>query len=602
MSGLLQKAQDAVSKASDAVSGMLHSATNAGSAATTSSTSQPSAHSSIGGLINTSTAWTKLSEHARTEVPSLHLRELLQDQARYAQCTAEYDGIFYDFSRQKVTPQTLSLLFELAEQAQLPSKIAQLKAGQHVNVSEDRAAMHLALRAAPSDHYMVDGRNVVPDVRAVIDKITQFANRVRSGDWKGSTGQPITAVVAIGIGGSYLGANFVYEALRTDKTAAAEAKGRELRFLANVDPVGVTRALEGLKPESTLAIVISKTFTTRETMLNARTVRRWFVSALGEASIAQHMVACSTNIKDVTAFGIDPNNAFEFWDWVGGRYSVTSAVGLLPLTLQFGPAVVDRFLQGCRSLDQHFLTAPLRVNLPVLMGLLGVWNNNFLGYRSRALACYSEAMLKLAPHIQQVDMESNGKRVTVEGHAVPYATGEVNFGEPGTNSQHSFFQLFHQGQVVPVDFVGFLHSQQPIDEQSEEVANHDELMANFFAQPDALATGKTEAELKAEGVDAAVIPHRVMPGNRPSNVLLLPQLSAYEVGQLLALYEHRTVVEGFVWGINSFDQFGVELGKKLADKVRKQMVSSRKNGEQVQGFNPSTQQLLGRFLNQQAKL
>ena len=555
-----------------------------------------------GGLINTSTAWQKLSEHARADVPSLHLRELLEDRARYAQCTAEFDGIFYDFSRQKVTTQTLGLLFELAEQAQLSSKIAALKSGQHVNTSEDRAAMHIALRASASDHYTVDGRNVVPDVRGVIDKISHFANRVRSGEWKGATGQPITAVVAIGIGGSYLGANFVYEALRTDKTAAKEAAGRELRFLANVDPVGVTRALEGLKPESTLAIVISKTFTTRETMLNARTIRRWFTSALGESSIASHMVACSTNVKDVKAFGIDPNNAFEFWDWVGGRYSVTSAVGLVPLTLQFGPAVVDRFLQGCRSIDQHFLTAPPQKNLPVLMGLFGVWNNNFLGYRSRALACYSEAMLKLAPHIQQVDMESNGKRVTVQGHVVDFATGEVNFGEPGTNSQHSFFQLFHQGQVVPVDFVGFLQSQQPIDDESEEVANHDELMANFFAQPDALATGKTEAELKAEGVDAAVIPHRVMPGNRPSNVLLLPTLGAYEVGQLLALYEHRTVVEGFVWGINSFDQFGVELGKKLADKVRKQMVGSRKKGEEVKGFNPSTQVLLGKFLGKSSKL
>ena len=553
-------------------------------------------------LISSSPAWHALQQHAQQEVSQLHLRELLEDRERCLECTAEHDGIFLDFSRQRVTAQTLKLLLELAETADVAGKIQRLKDGQHLNVSEDRAAMHIALRASPQDRYLVDGEDVVPAVRAVVDKISAFAARVRSGEWKGATGKPITAVVAIGIGGSYLGANFVYEALRTDKTAAAEAQGRELRFLANVDPVGVARAVEGLHPETTLGIVISKTFTTRETMLNARTLRRWFVSALGEQAVGRHMVACSTNLKDVKAFGIDPELAFEFWDWVGGRYSVTSAVGLLPLTLHYGPAVVARFLAGCRSLDQHFVSAPLQRNLPALMGLLGVWNNNFLGFRSRALACYSEAMLKLAPHIQQVDMESNGKRVTTEGRAVDFGTGEVNFGEPGTNSQHSFFQLFHQGQVVPVDFIGFQRSQQPLDAPDEDVPNHDELMANFFAQPDALATGKTERELQAEGVSAAVIPHRVMPGNRPSNVLLLPQLSAYEVGQLLALYEHRTVVEGFVWGINSFDQFGVELGKKLADKVRKQLQASRKKGDEVKGFNPSTSALITRFVGKQSNL
>ena len=553
-------------------------------------------------LISSTPAWQALEQHAKNDIPSLHLRQLLQDQSRYSHCTAEYDNIFFDFSRQKITPHTLQLLFDLAKTANVQGKLAALKAGKHVNASEDRAVMHIALRASKSESYTVDGEDVVPAVHKVIDKINAFAEKVRSGQWKGATGQPITAVVAIGIGGSYLGANFVYEAMRTDKSAAKEAEGRELRFLANVDPVGVTRALEGLKPETTLAIVISKTFTTRETMLNARTVRRWFVSSLGEQSIAQHMVACSTNLKDVKAFGINPDNAFEFWDWVGGRYSVTSAVGLVPLTLHFGSAQVGKFLAGCRSLDQHFLSAPVEKNLPMLLGLLGVWNNNFLGYHSRALACYSEAMLKLAPHIQQVDMESNGKHVTLDGQVVNFATGEVNFGEPGTNSQHSFFQLFHQGQVVPVDFVGFMASQQPMDAQDEEVANHDELMANFFAQPDALATGKTEEELKSEGVAANIIPHRIMPGNRPSNVLLLPQLTAYEIGQLLALYEHRTVVEGAVWNIDSFDQWGVELGKKLADKVRKQLVASRKKGEDVQGFNPSTQHLLSRYVGKQSKL
>ena len=419
--------------------------------------------------------------------------------------------------------------------------------------------MHIALRSSPDEVYNVDGENVVPHVHKVLNQIRDFSLAVRSGTWKGATGKPLTSVVAIGIGGSYLGANFVYESLHTDAESATAAKGRQLRFLANVDPVGAARALEGLDPETTLAIVISKTFTTRETLLNARTVRSWFNAhpklAGKKDTVSKHMVAVSTNLKDVAAFGIDAEKGtFAFWDWVGGRYSVTSAVGLLPLALHYSYAIVDKFLAGCRSIDHHFLTAPPRSNLPYLLGLLGVWNNNFLGFKSRALACYSEAMCKLAPHIQQVDMESNGKRVSLDGKPVEFSTGEVNFGEPGTNSQHSFFQLFHQGQTVPVDFIGFIQSQTPMKLAEYEVSNHDELMANFFAQPDALAQGKSAEELHAEGMAASLIPHRVMPGNRPSNVLLLNKLTAYEVGQLLALYEHRTVVQGFVWGINSFDQ------------------------------------------------
>lgn len=326
---------------------------------------------------------------------------------------------------------------DLAEAANVRGKVASLRAGANVNVTENRAAMHIALRAAADEVYNVDGKNVVPDVHAVLTQMKEFSQSVRSGHWKGATGKAITSIVAIGIGGSYLGANFVYEALHTDKESAAYAKGRELRFLANVDPVGSARALEGLNPETTLAIVISKTFTTRETLLNARTVRSWLTKALGTSAdvVSKHMVAVSTNLKDVAAFGIDAQKGtFAFWDWVGGRYSVTSAVGLLPLALHYSFATVEKFLAGCRSVDHHFLTSAPRTNLPYILGLLGVWNNNFLGYKSRALAAYSEAMLKLAPHIQQVDMESNGKRVALDGTPVDFSTGEVNFGEPGTNS------------------------------------------------------------------------------------------------------------------------------------------------------------------------
>jgi len=559
---------------------------------------------SLPSLVSASPAWRALEQHAATLLSSgetTSLRSLLADPDRAKQCQAEHDGILMDFARQRVNKQTMNMLFDLAESSNVRGKVSDLRSGKSVNSTEGRSVMHIALRASQDEEYVVNGENVVPHVHQVLRQIRDFSHAVRSGAWKGATGKQLTNVVAIGIGGSYLGANFVYEALHTDPEAAGQALGRNLRFLANVDPVAVSRALEGLDPATTLAIVISKTFTTRETLLNARTVRKWLTKALGDKPevVRKHMVAVSTNLKDVAAFGIDAEKGtFAFWDWVGGRYSVTSAVGLLPLALHYSYATVDKFLAGCRSVDHHFLTAPPRENLPFLLGLLGIWNTNFLGYHSRALICYSEAMCKLAPHIQQVDMESNGKRVTTDGQPVNFATGEVNFGEPGTNAQHSFFQLLHQGQAVPVDFIGFLTSQNPVNLPEYEVSSHDELMANFFAQPDALACGKTAAELAAEGVPPALIPHRVMPGDRPSTVILLPKLGAYEVGQILALYEHRTVVQGFVWGINSFDQFGVELGKKLADKVRSQMVASRKNeAAGIHNFNPSTTNLLNRYFS-----
>jgi glucose-6-phosphate isomerase len=545
--------------------------------------------------ITQSESWRRLAGHVGA-IEGTHLRELMKDGKRCGALTAEHDGVFLDYSRQRVTAETMELLFALAREARLQEKVAAMFAGEHLNTTEDRAVMHVALRARRDETLTVDGRNVVPDVHAVLDRVRAFSDRVRSAKWKGASGEPLTDVVAIGIGGSYLGPEFVSEALRTDPACVRAAEGRRLRFLANVDPVDVARATEGLRPESTLVVVISKTFTTAETMLNARTLRAWIARKLGESAVAKHVIAVSTNLEEVARFGIDPENAFGFWDWVGGRYSVSSAVGVVPLALQYGFEPVERFLAGARSFDRHFLEADPRQNLPVILGLLGVWNSSFLRYGSRALLPYAQALLKLAPHIQQVDMESNGKRVTHEGEPLDFDAGEVDFGEPGTNGQHSFYQLIHQGRVVPCDFVGFAESQQPIALEGEPVSNHDELMANFFAQPDALAFGKTSDELRGEGVAEHLIAHRTFPGNRPSSSLLLPRLDAYTTGQLLSLYEHRTAVQGFVWGVNSFDQWGVELGKVLAKRVRHQLSTSRSTGAAPSGFNASTDALLRRYL------
>eukprot|EP00753_Platysulcus_tardus_P004987 PLAT12812.1.p1 GENE.PLAT12812.1~~PLAT12812.1.p1 ORF type:complete len:582 (+),score=301.19 PLAT12812.1:252-1748(+) len=479
-----------------------------------------------------------------------------------------------------------------------------MKAGEHLNLTEDRAVMHVALRAPKGKVLKVDGEDVVPAVHAVLDRVDTFSTAIRAGELTGVTGKPLTAVVSIGIGGSYLGPEFVYEALRSDPEGSAAAEGRKLRFLANVDPIDVTRALDGLDWETTLVCVVSKTFTTAETMLNARTLRKWLLDGaaaheddIAEADVtSRHIIAVSANVAGAEAFGINPDNVFGFWDWVGGRYSVSSAVGVVPLALQYGFPIVQSFLAGAHAVDEHFFSAPLRENLPVLLGLLGVWNSSFLKYPARALLPYCQALLKFAPHIQQVDMESNGKRVARDGSVLPFKAGEINFGEPGTNGQHSFYQLIHQGRVIPCDFIGFCRSQRPIEMDGEVVTNHDELMSNFFAQPDALARGKTLADLEAEGVAAELRPHKVFDGNRPSSSLLLPVLNAYTTGQLLALYEHRTAVQGFIWGINSFDQWGVELGKVLAKQVRKQLSAARKEGAAIAGFNPSTSALLARFL------
>ncbi|CAI8594383.1 unnamed protein product [Vicia faba] len=546
-------------------------------------------------LISDTQAWKELTDHAE-DIKKSHLRDLLSNEERSQSLAVEFDGILLDYSRQQATLETREKLFKLAEVASLKQKINQMYNGEHINSTENRAVLHVALRASRDAVIQSEGKNVVPDVWNVLDKIKEFSERVRSGSWVGATGKELKDVVAVGIGGSFLGPLFVHTALQTDPEAVASARGRQLRFLANVDPIDVAKTITGLNPETTLVVVVSKTFTTAETMLNARTLREWIIAALGPSAVAKHMVAVSTNLTLVEKFGIDPNNAFAFWDWVGGRYSVCSAVGVFPLSLQYGFSVVEKFLKGASSIDQHMFSEPFERNIPVLLGLLSVWNVSFLGYPARAILPYTQALEKFAPHIQQVSMESNGKGVSIDGTPLPFEAGEIDFGEPGTNGQHSFYQLIHQGRVIPCDFIGVVKSQQPVYLKGEVVSNHDELMSNFFAQPDALAYGKTPEQLQKENVPPHLVSHKTFSGNRPSVSLLLPSLTAYNVGQLLAIYEHRIAVEGFIWGINSFDQWGVELGKSLATQVRKQLNASRTKGEPIQGFNFSTTAMITRYL------
>ncbi|EMS52088.1 Glucose-6-phosphate isomerase, cytosolic [Triticum urartu] len=546
-------------------------------------------------LISDTDQWKALQAHVGA-IHKTHLRDLMTDADRCKAMTAEFEGVFLDYSRQQATTETVDKLFKLAETAKLKEKIDKMFKGEKINTTENRSVLHVALRAPRDAVINSDGVNVVPEVWAVKDKIKQFSETFRSGSWVGATGKPLTNVVSVGIGGSFLGPLFVHTALQTDPEAAECAKGRQLRFLANVDPVDVARSIKDLDPATTLVVVVSKTFTTAETMLNARTIKEWIVSALGPQAVSKHMIAVSTNLKLVKEFGIDPNNAFAFWDWVGGRYSVCSAVGVLPLSLQYGFPIVQKFLEGASSIDNHFHTSSFEKNIPVLLGLLSVWNVSFLGYPARAILPYSQALEKLAPHIQQLSMESNGKGVSIDGVRLPYEAGEIDFGEPGTNGQHSFYQLIHQGRVIPCDFIGVIKSQQPVYLKGETVSNHDELMSNFFAQPDALAYGKTPEQLQSEKVPENLISHKTFQGNRPSLSFLLSSLSAYEIGQLLSIYEHRIAVQGFIWGINSFDQWGVELGKSLASTVRKQLHASRMEGKPVEGFNPSSASLLTRFL------
>jgi len=552
-------------------------------------------------LVSTSSEWKMLEKHAQY-IEKTHLKDLIKDEERCENCYIEYDGIYFDYSRQRINLKTIDLLLDLAKKQSLKKKIKQMFAGEKINISENRAVLHTALRADRSSKVYVDGVNVVEEIHSVLDQVKEFTTKVRSGEIRGYTGKRLRNIVSVGIGGSYLGPEFLKECLKTSPLGVNTALGYSLRFLSNVDPVDVERTCADLDPEETLVVVVSKTFQTAETMLNARTMRQWLWDFMGNDKevVRKHVVACSSiSAKDlVDIFGIDTQNYFfRFWDWVGGRYSVCSAVGAVPISLLFGYDLFEEFLKGASSVDKHFLNAPLHKNIPVMMGLIGVWNMSFMKYNTRTVLPYAEALLKFPAHIQQLDMESNGKQCTNDGQPIDYPVGEVDFGEPGTNGQHSFYQLLHMGQTVPSEFIGFVQSQHDLCVDGETLSSHDELMSNFFAQPDALAKGKPRQEILAENIPEELVIHRTFEGNRPSFSLLLPKLTAYATGQLLALYEHRTAVQGFLWDINSFDQWGVELGKKVALDV-KNIIDKARNQEIIVDIpdNPSSTRMLNHYI------
>ena len=501
--------------------------------------------------------WAALQAHF-TQAKDLHLRQLFAaDPGRGERFTAEAAGIFLDYSKNRVTDETLSLLLQLANEIGLRDRIDAMFRGDRINITENRSVLHTALRAPRGSSVVVDGKNVVPEVHEVLDRMGAFADRIRSGAWTGHTGKPIKNIVNIGIGGSDLGPVMAYEALRH-----YTARGLTFRFVSNVDGTDFVEATRDLDPTETLFIVSSKTFTTQETMTNAHTARAWLLATLkDEGAIAKHFVAVSTNAAEVTKFGIDTANMFGFWDWVGGRYSMDSAIGLSTM-LAVGPDGFREMLAGFHEMDEHFRTAPFEKNLPVLLGLLTVWYVDFFGAQSVAVLPYDQYLKRFPAYLQQLTMESNGKRVTLGGRAVDYSTGAVYWGEPGTNGQHSFYQLIHQGTVlIPCDFIAFAHSLNPVGR------HHDLLMANVFAQTEALAFGKTAEQVAAEGVSAPLIPHKTFPGNRPSNTLLVDKLTPATLGKLVALYEHNVFTQGAIWDIDSFDQWGVELGKVLAQRI-----------------------------------
>lgn len=516
----------------------------------------------------TTSAWSALSAHHKALTPNL--REwFAADPARAEKFSFTADELHVDLSKNLITSETVELLLKLAEEVKLEQAREAMFSGKHINVTEDRAVLHTALRRPEgyTPALTVDGQDVDADVHAVLKKIYAFADRVRNGEWTGVTGKRIETVVNIGIGGSDLGPVMVYEALKPYADAGITA-----RFISNIDPTDVAEKVSDLDPETTLFIVASKTFGTLETLTNARVAREWLLSALAEAgalegkeaseAVAKHFVAVSTALDKVAAFGIDPENAFGFWDWVGGRYSVDSAIGT-SLAIVFGPKVFADFLAGFHAMDEHFRTAPLAQNVPVLMGLLNVWNVNFLGAETHAVLPYDQYLHRFPAYLQQLTMESNGKSVRADGSFVNYATGEVFWGEPGTNGQHAFYQLIHQGtRLIPADFLAFANPVHPTKDGEQDV--HELFLANFFAQTQALAFGKTEEEVRAEGTAEHVVNARIFSGNRPSTSIMAPRLTPRVLGSLIALYEHITFVQGVVWGIDSFDQWGVELGKKLA--------------------------------------
>jgi glucose-6-phosphate isomerase len=509
-------------------------------------------------------AWQALAAH-RERLGGMHLRQLFADDpGRGERLTAEGAGLYLDYSKHRVTAETLTLLRQLAAECDLRGRIEAMFRGEKINVTEQRAVLHVALRAPRGSSILVDGRNVVPDVHAVLDRMADFANRVRGGAWTGQTGRRLRNVVNIGIGGSDLGPVMAYEALRH-----YSARDMTFRFVSNVDGTDFAEATRDLDPAETLCIVSSKTFTTLETMTNARTARDWCLRTLGdERAVAKHFVAVSTNAAEVAAFGIDTANMFGFWDWVGGRYSMDSAIGLSTM-LAIGPDGFRELLAGFRAMDEHFHSAPFERNLPALMGLLAVWNSNFLGAQTVAVLPYDQYLKRFPAYLQQLTMESNGKHVTLEGVPVNYDTGPIYWGEPGTNGQHSFYQLIHQGtRLIPCDFIAFAQALNPLGR------HHDVLIANVLAQAEALAFGKTRAEVDAEGAAPSLAPHRVFPGDRPSNTILVDRLTPAALGKLVALYEHSVFTQGAIWSIDSFDQWGVELGKVLAQRIIPELEST----------------------------
>jgi glucose-6-phosphate isomerase len=528
-------------------------------------------------------AWSKLRSHYKT-VSKLHLRQLFEEDPKRGQrMTAEALGLYLDYSKNRATDETLNLLFQLAEESGLRARIDAMFSGEKINITENRAVLHIALRAPVGTKILVDGKDVVPEVHAVLDKMADFSNRVRSGSWKGHTGKRIRNVINIGIGGSDLGPVMAYEALRHYSD-----RNMSFRFVSNIDGTDFAEAVRDLDPSETLFIVSSKTFTTLETMTNAHTAREWLLAGLGgdETSVAKHFVAVSTNDAEVAKFGIDTANMFEFWDWVGGRYSMDSAIGLSTM-LAIGPDNFRSMLNGFHQMDEHFRTAPLQSNLPVLMAVLSVWYNDFFGAQTVAILPYEQYLKRFPAYLQQLTMESNGKHVTLDGKPVVRDTGAIYWGEPGTNGQHSFYQLIHQGtRLIPCDFIAFVTPLNPLGR------HHDMLLANVFAQTEALAFGKTPEQVKAEGTPEWLVPHRVFEGNRPSNTILADKLTPETLGKLVALYEHSVFTQGVIWNIDSFDQWGVELGKVLAQHIIPELESKT---EPTLQHDSSTSALIQRY-------
>ena len=534
-------------------------------------------------------AWKSLGTHSK-QIGKLHLRKLFAEDAKRGQrFTVEGAGLFLDYSKNRITEKTLKLLLQLAKECNLRERINAMFSGEKINVTEHRAVLHVALRAPRNATILVDGKNVVPEVHAVLDKMAAFANRIRSGEWKGHTGKPIRNVINIGIGGSDLGPVMAYEALRH-----YSQRNLTFHFVSNVDGLDFVEAVYGLDPAETLFIVSSKTFTTLETMTNAETARDWLLKGLGgdKKAVAKHFVAVSTNAEKVSAFGIDTANMFGFWDWVGGRYSMDSAIGLSTM-LAIGPDNFHAMLNGFHEMDEHFRTAPFEKNVPALMGLLNVWYTDFFDAQTVAVLPYEQYLKRFPAYLQQLTMESNGKHVTLEGKRVNYDTGAIFWGEPGTNGQHSFYQLIHQGtRLIPCDFIAFNQALTPLGR------HHDMLLANVFAQSEALAFGKTPEQVKAEGTPDWLVPHRVFEGNRPSNTILAERLTPEILGALVALYEHSVFTQGIIWNINSFDQWGVELGKALAQRIIPELESPI---EPKLNHDSSTNNLIRRYRKMKGK-